>query len=245
MTLEQPESSVPKAVLKQKVLQFIVIDFDRTLGNSKAIMSRLYGLAEAFGINTEHIFVQQKQIENKGRSFDPLPFIREALGNEGDTMKEFKKRFVESKLPPIIYDDVNPFLKKLNQNTMQYGVLTYGVSKEWQEWKIAASGYSGKSITIDHEDKGAEVANWQTAEGTYEINVEGHESIFASCVCVIDDKKKAFRSLPETSTGYWLQRPDATESSKSGELPLNRNIKEIHSLEELSVNNGKLIIKNE
>jgi len=240
MTLERSESSLPKEVLKPAVPQFVVIDFDRTIGNSNAIMSRFYGLAQAFGVNTKHIFEKQKQIESQKRSFDPLPLLREELGNDDNKMKEFKRRFVESKDPPILYEDVNPFLGMLDQNNMIYCVLTYGVSKEWQEWKIESSGYSGRSVTIDHEDKGAEVARWQTADGTYEITDDEYEIIRASSVCIIDDKKKAFKSLPENSTGYWLQRPDATESSKAGELPDARDIKEIHSLNELTVSNGTL-----
>jgi hypothetical protein len=229
--------------LKQPVPQFVVIDFDRTMGNTNTIMSRLYGVAEAFGINTKSIFDKQEALEKQKRSFDPLPYIKEALGNDKARIEAFKEQFISATDPPIMYEDVQPFLKMLHQNNIQYGVLTYGVSKEWQEWKIAASSYTGRKLTIDHEDKGAEVGNWQTTTGVYEINDDEHDAILAATVCIIDDKKKAFKGLPENAVGFWLQRPDATDSSRSGELPQNREIEVIHSLEELTVNNQRLVKK--
>jgi len=195
--------------LRKPVPQFAVIDFDRTMGKTNALMSRFYALAESFGINTKTILDAQNATEahkrpsGEHKPFDPLPLLRKALGNDQNKINEFKEHFINAADPPVMYDDVAPFLEKLRLNNIEYGVLTYGVSKEWQEWKLAASGYRGRKIITTNEDKGDVVNGWFD-DGIFKIEDEEHETIRAYSVCIIDDKKKAFASLPEGSTGFGL-----------------------------------------
>src|SRR6266404_8703357 len=95
-----------KEALSEPVPQFAVIDFDRTLVNTNAIMSRLYGLAEGFDINAQKILDAQEETEGRNEPFDPLPLIREELGNDQSMINEFKERFINGVDPPLMYDDV-------------------------------------------------------------------------------------------------------------------------------------------
>ena len=212
--------------------QIIALDLDRTLGNVDACMVRFNSVAKSLGINTKENEEKRAETESRGRSFDPYSFIPENL------REEFDRHFLSADEPPILYDDVNPFLAKLQQNNIPHLVVTYGVNPDWQKLKIAASGFKGNVVIIGHEDKGTEINSWRNPENQFALTDGDQRKILGRSVCLIDDKAKAFKSLPSGCSGFWLQREDA--KPQKGEIILPPDVKIIHSLSELTVA-GKLL----
>ena len=220
---ERPALSVP---------QIAVLDFDRTLGNIEACMYRFYAVAGDLGVNLEPIKTSRLETESRGGSFDPYSLI------DNDLLEEFDRRFLSAEEPPIFYDDVNPFLAELQQDNIPHLVVTYGVNPDWQKLKIAASGFKGNVVIIGHEDKGTEINSWRNPENQFALTDGDQRKILGRSVCLIDDKAKAFKSLPSGCSGFWLQREDA--KPQKGEIILPPDVKIIHSLSELTVA-GKLL----
>lgn len=222
------------------VAELVVIDFDRTLGDVDASMTRLYIVASQIGVDTEAIKLARTQKENDGGSFDPYSFIQAALG---DRIDEFDKRFIALDGPAILYDDVKPFLAKLDLNRIPYHVLTYGENERWQRLKIQASGLTGTVQVIDHQLKGIEIAAWKNGEDyQHDQNMDVAQKTKAKTVCLLDDKRSAFTGLPEECIGFCIQRTDELLESQKGEVPPNVDM--IKSLDELETY-GFIVVKKQ
>lgn len=224
-------------VLERSVPQAVVLDFDRTLGSVEASMARLYSAADAVGLTTADIAEAQKRIEDVSGSFEPLSTVREAL--DEDAYARFKEHFVSAEGPAIMYDDAARLLERLDEAEMPYVVMTYGVNAEWQALKVAASGYKGRAIIMDHTDKGTDMSAMKNEDGVYELHVGEDESVHvkADSLCLVDDKAPSFRSLTSDNTGYMIVRGEL-KPSQQGQLP--ENVQTIASLDALNIVDGQL-----
>jgi len=220
--LQQPESRERPS---RTVPQAVVIDFDRTLGDSEKCLNRLYTVAEHFGVNTQFIQEESKRVVDTGGSFDPLQYVKEAL--TASQMKDFEHAFIHAEGEPLVYDDVIPFMRMLDDNDIPYAVLTHGVSREWQELKLKASGYSGPYKIIEHREKAKEIAKLQSSDGIYLFSSlysqspDPSETIRANTLCLIDDKAVSFTGLPASCMGYLLVRGEKRQKSQQGKIPWN------------------------
>jgi len=129
MHLESRAMSSPEQE-KFPVRQIVALDFDRTLIDTEAVMKRFYFVANKIGVNKKRIKQikkEQKRIEKKGDSFEPISHLRELLS--ADKIERFKEMFINENnaidLPPILYDDVPEFLQMLDDEKMPYSVITY------------------------------------------------------------------------------------------------------------------------
>jgi len=216
--------------------QGVIIDFDRTLGDANTSMDRLYLAAGPFGISVQDIREAQQLVENDGGSFNPLSIVE----NRGADMEAFSKAFISLDGPPILYDDALPLIQNLDEHGMPYHVLTYGVSREWQELKLRASGYKGTATIIEHASKGEYMSRWLNEEGNFSIRDGMNTPLFqARSLCLVDDKAKAFSSLPPKSDGFLIQRGATQLKSQQGEVPAS--VRKITSLNQIRVVNNRLV----
>lgn len=216
--------------------ELVVIDFDRTLGNVDASMERLYLASAAVGLDANVIKEARLSTENDGGSFDPYTFVQQTLSPEA--LETFNTHFITADGPSILYDDAEPFLKQLDLNAVPYHVLTYGVNPEWQRLKVAASGYKGSMTVMDHIDKGAYINEWKHENELFSPDEDGI-TLSAKTVSLIDDKAKAFTSLPGDCHGFLLQRAGEILPSQQGNIA--PHVAVITSLEELIIKNGSLL----
>lgn len=225
-----------EVVPEVRVPQLVALDFDRTLGDVSASMERLYLAAKECGIEADSIIAAQKATEADGGSFDPLPFVQKQLTPQ--LIETFYAYFL-SDGPSILYPDAKRLLEKLAKSGVPHHVLTYGVNVKWQELKLYASGYRGSYLIMPTSDKGSEIEGWQNQGGQFRLYDQKKETMYlAPSVCLIDDKAVSFHALPDTCTGYLLQRPGGKLSSQQGEV--SSSIQVISSLDELDIVQGKL-----
>jgi hypothetical protein len=208
------------------VSQAVVIDFDRTIVDSDKCLGRLIAVANEFHVDTDPIVAKSKRVVDTGGSFDPLKYVKAALTQE--QMESFEYEFIHAEGESLVYDDVMPFMQMLDDNAIPYAVLTHGVSKEWQELKIKASGYRGPYRIIDHREKAKEIADLQAPDASYLFSSlyehspqSDHEKIIANTICLIDDKAVAFNDLPPSCMGYLLVRGEKRQKSQQGKIPWN------------------------
>ncbi|HEX4662675.1 MAG TPA: hypothetical protein VH144_03600 [Candidatus Saccharimonadales bacterium] len=210
-----------------------VIDFDRTLGSTPAIMARFDAAVMRCGLDQQAVDdmrAEQHRREAVGETVSLLGFIRE----RGDEFVEaFKQAFIEAKDYPIGYynhageDESASFLERLQAADMPYVIVTYGVDEEWQQLKLDAAGYAGPRMIVDHPRKADIINSWRQPDGTYRLELHD-EVIIAEETWLIDDKAKAFDGY--AGEGFWIQRGDLLPSQR-GEVGNNVHI--LRSLDEI------------
>ncbi|MEP7166421.1 MAG: hypothetical protein ABI758_00400 [Candidatus Woesebacteria bacterium] len=223
--LPSPETQFP---------QIIVIDFDRTLGDVEASMERFYQAATLVGIETDDIKEARKKVEDDGGSFEPLRYVKQKLST--DTYGQFREHFVYASTPAILYPDAPAFLETVKN--VPHCVLTYGVNAEWQELKIAASGYTGPFTVTAAAKKGKMLSTWKNADNEYVLQRENGIQVSAPSLCLIDDKASAFEGLGTDCSGFLLQREGFLLASQRGEIPAGVTV--IRSLSELAIVDNQL-----
>ncbi len=226
--IRNPEIDTDKEV---PFKQLLIIDFDRTLGDVDASMQCLYAASDVVGITTQQIKVAQKQTEDDGGSFEPLSHIYRLLSESERSI--FKKTFIQLGRETILYEDAQTFLEVIK--FLPHCVLTYGVSRDWQELKIQASGYTGPYKIVNTTSKGAIITSWQSPDSLYHLQQPDGTTVKAQSVCLIDDKPIAFSGLPAGAIGFLIQRHSNLLPSQRGELPPGVSI--INSLSEIEFKN--------
>jgi hypothetical protein len=236
--LATPEAN---ELLDIEVPEAWVLDYDRTLGDVSAAMDRLLTVAGQYGIDTAEITAAQAQVEADGGSFDPLAFVETALSAED--FAAFSEDFVATEQPALLYSDAQRLLDRLSDNDIPIVVMTYGTNPQWQRLKLAASGYTGAVKIMDDTDKGRDMEDMRSADGTFDFAAGaagGRATLHAAKLGLVDDKRKSFAHLPADSDGYLIQRGEQLPSQQ-GELP--DRVKIIASLDELAIVNGRMVLQ--
>lgn len=223
-----------------EVPQIVVLDFDRMLASDEVSMERLYAVSVELNLDNKLIDDARVATENDGGSFEPLTIVEQLLGSQ-ERFETFLERYRAISGYELLFPDAQPFLGRLDEAGVPHRVLTYGVSTLWQQLKIQGSGYSGPYDVMEHSDKGERIASWRNAAGKYEIVCENERTLYvADSVCLLDDKAKAFKSLPKDCTGFWVKRTEVLLPSQRGEVPRDR-VEEVYSLGELVVRDRRLV----
>lgn len=246
---EQPTGELPKI----EVPVFVVIDHDRTRARVDAGVDRLLHLAARHGIDEMAVRQAQASIEADGMSFAPLGFIRELLARNGRQaeLAQLRDEFVAngSKADQLLYPGVSQFEHGLRSApSVPHMVLTAGVDTEWQEWKLAASGFDGYARIIPVPEgsptppKGPVITSWQSPDNTYGVaayDTAGRPValIRAHNVMLIDDKAVSFQGLPAGSRGAYVVYDDAglISQGNASMLPADCSITTVHDLSAINM----------
>jgi hypothetical protein len=229
----------PQSLRTIEIPQIVAIDFDRMLASDEVSMERLYAVAIDFSINTRHIDAAREQTEQDGGSFEPLTIVKTELDDDA-RFEAFLEHYKSLDGYPLLFPDAAPFLSRLDEAGVAHKVLTYGVSALWQETKILASGYTGDFEVMEHSDKGHRIAAWKR-DGKYVFERPDQGIVYlADTICLLDDKAKAFASLPTDCTGFWIKRSEVLLPSQRGEVPRDL-VQDIYSLGELAVQNQRVV----
>lgn len=224
---------------QNSVPQLVVLDYDRTLGDTAAAMERLFAVLQQgnYTVNPALLIKAQEQAEKTGKSFSPLEFMKRY-----DDVETLRDDFLHFDDVPLFYDDAPLFLQVLEAKNVPYMVMSYGADPEWQDLKIRASGYNGPLEITESQEKGTIIANLKTTDGKYEYKTDRYD-FRADSVCLIDDKAVSFIDLPEDCSGVWLQRSQDLLIAQQGEVPARVQI--ARSLEELTVKDGRVEVSRQ
>jgi hypothetical protein len=221
-----------------KVPQLVVLDFDRMLASDETSNERIYAAAVEFNVDVAALDKAREGIEQDGGSFEPLTTIQGLVAP--DTFRAIVERFKTEDAYPLLYPDASPFVDRLDAAGVPHMVLTYGVSPAWQELKVTSSGYDGSFVVMEHSDKGERIASWRNEAGKYVFeDADKGVRYEADFVCLLDDKAKAFKSLPSDCTGYWVKRSEILKPSQQGTVPTH--VEGIYGLTELVVQDKRLV----
>ena len=181
---------------------FVLLDFDRTLADTDQLKNDFDQLL-AHGLSLESALME--------------------FGQTHQTRQAGQKYL----LPGAI-----ELLSFLQQKTISHGILTYGQA-DWQRAKILATGLTDLAVIVtDRTDKGALIASWRQASGTYQLPPElGGQ--FVEQIMLIDDKIYSFDGLPADALGLYCGGEQAEN--------LPRNVQLIANLSEAQDYIGQLL----
>ena len=181
---------------------FVLLDFDRTLAD------------------TDQLKYDFDQLLARGLS------LESALMEFGQT-HQTRQAGQKYLLPGAI-----ELLSFLQQQVIPHGILTYGQA-DWQRAKILATGLADLPVVItDRTDKGALIASWRQASGTYQLPPE-LGGRFVEQIMLIDDKIYSFDGLPADALGLYCGGGQAEN--------LPRNVQSIANLSEAQDYLGQLL----
>ena len=205
-----------------------VIDLDRTLIDTDKVISLLVDSLNDSGIDGK-AFV--KRLEKARLDEADLDAKKEIDKFGTDVWEKFSDYFhAEANKQKVVYDDANNFLAKLDSLSRKYMILTYGVSKQWQELKISAAGFGRiKYVISNTRDKSRLIQGWLDNRNIY--HPPGFDSLKARNVILIDDRPASFVYLNKNLTGYLVDRKGT--HNKNHKFP--SSIKIVKSFEEISL----------
>lgn len=170
----------------------IVVDFDYTLFNTRALKDAAAVALQPFGVTRERYF--QAEADSKVDGIYRLEWHLEQLVPAAQ--RDQAQRAVEAVLAQseqFLYPDAIQFLQRHQEAHLT--ILTFG-SAEWQERKVLDSGadeWADEVITTDRP-KAQVIAEWEKKDPIF-INDRGPE---------IDEM---YAILPE-ATYIWVRRPE-------------------------------------
>lgn len=205
--------------------KFFAIDLDRTLLNTNFVMSIVEKSCDQVGIKYDHAKIKKLALEQNGLSFEPLSYIK-SCGD--DKYENFERAFIEnSDKEDLLYPDAHRLLKRLNDNSIDFLILTFGPIK-WQTLKLSVSKLIDNPYVItDTQDKAAVISEWYFSNS---FNSPFDHIAPKKNIVLIDDKPKAFLSHHPNCIGFLLDREEAFE-----DIELPSGVTRIKSLDEVSV----------
>lgn len=205
---------------------FFVLDFDRCLGNTDKfhqILERV--ITEETSLTAEEIQTGRRLIEEVGKSFDTISFMRKSLKDRGSSTSwlDIQKRFVEqAKKEDVHQPFANELLATLDKMEIPYGIVTYG-GETWQLAKLEAAGFlSIPHIVTNIKEKGELLSGWRQGEGFIipPALTKDFRPLRVNKIIFLDDKAVSFQDMPEGVVGVHIQDPSGEVlPSQAGTLP--------------------------
>lgn len=218
-----------------KDVEFYIVDFDRTLVDTDKINEVFYEIAEQYYAITKDVIMKaDKDVKQKGDSFNAAGYARDVLAKEGrsEDWEKLEKQFIhESRALNYLLPGAAELLEWLASSGKHYGILTYGFPL-WQRIKLTAAGFNHtRHIVMEQKEKGRFISSWQRSDETFRLpDALGGGS--ASHIVLIDDKAVSFDQFPGSpSHGFWILDPANELPSQQGEVP--SNVERYKNLEEL------------
>jgi len=212
--------------------EYWVLDFDRTLFSIEKNIEQFCRIGESLGLLSKKSIVQEQQhAESQGASFDVYEFIVQTYGL--DVWDQLSTAYVKSvDATCLLLPGATELLDYLAVRSIQHGIVTFG-SKHWQQLKLDAAGFENiPSIIVDTPDKASIVKTWLDENGTYTIPDELVDdpkigTLAVRSVVIVDDKSRAFSSLPPRTKGYWVQTGHDTGDKT---LPFTTTVQDLYQL---------------
>lgn len=205
---------------------FFVLDFDRCLGNTDKFHQILEQvITEETALTSEEIQTGRRLIEEVGKSFDTISFMRKSLKDRGSPISwlDIQKRFVErAKKEDVHQPHANELLAILDARQIPYGIVTYG-GETWQLAKLEAAGFlSIPHIVTNIKEKGELVSGWKR-EDRFIIPpalTKTFQPLAVGKIVFLDDKAVSFQDMPAGVQGVHIQDPSGKVlPSQAGTLP--------------------------
>lgn len=205
--------------------EYYIVDFDRTLVDSDKLLEVFIEISQEYvEIPAEQIEAADRDVKQRGDSFDTAGYIRDRLKEDGreEEWANLEKKFIhESRSLNYLLPGAAELLEWLAANGKRYGILTYG-NPLWQRLKLTAAGFNHiRHIILEQKEKGKLISSWQRQDGVFRIPDElGRGS--AGKIILIDDKAVSFDHFPAApSMGYWVLDSEHELPSQQGTVPEN------------------------
>lgn len=202
---------------------FLVLDFDRCLGNEK--LYDLFDEVAADIIDIDVLKEARKQVERGGGSFDTFGWLRETLNLSDASMRQLSTAYTaradELGNQTFLSGGARELLIYLADNHIPHMIMTYG-GREYQDLKIRAAGLQAvPRHIVDSKDKSGYISQWWNEDTKQFIIPSEIGDIVASTVMLIDDKPAAFTHLIPQARGYLIRDGKALLGFQIGQLPAN------------------------
>lgn len=204
---------------------YFIVDFDRTLVDSDKLFEVFLEISNRFiTVPIEQVELAQRDMRQRGDSFDTASYVRDCLNKESrtDEWEKLKKIYIhESRSLNYLLPGAYELIEWLKIQKKKYGILTYG-NPIWQHLKLTASGFNHVDHIITGEKaKGKIITSWRQHDGSYKLP-EALGNHVVDAIRLIDDKAVSFTSFPpEPSRGYWVIDPSNELPSQLGSIPQN------------------------
>lgn len=205
---------------------FFVLDFDRCLGNTDRFHEILEQvIADEELLTPEEMQTGRRLIEQVGKSFDTISFIRKSLKERGSSMSwlDIQRRFIERVKGEDVHQPfANELLAILDDKQIPYGIVTYG-GESWQLAKLEAAGFLQiPHIVTNIKEKGELLSGWK--HGAHFIIppalTKDFQPLAVEKIVFLDDKAVSFQDIPEGVMGVHIQDPSGEVlPSQAGVLP--------------------------
>lgn len=211
------------------VPQVALVDFDDTIVRSRDSVAFFNTAVADMGLDP-------CLLEEAATKQSPLAHVRQVLEATGQ-LDELLQRYGVGQ-PSLMQPDVQPFFNRLLAGGVPKAVMTYGEDFMWQCLKLTASRYLGAILLTSEPNKGLSTNAFRWEEGfAFRGVYDVPPPIYVTeSLCLIDDKASSFAAWD--GPGFCIWRTDP-KPKQQGALP--DNVRLIHSLDELTVENGHVV----
>ena len=216
---------LPSREAEPKVAErYVLIDFDRCLGNTDALQRLLEEVVAHHSFITPDDMQQaRRMVEETGGSFDTASWVRERLveagkhGQWNDIAVEMVDQAQQRGRDTFLMPGASELLDQLEQAATPHGILTYG-GETWQTIKLQAAGLAFvPQMIVSTKAKGRLIASWQTPGGFLlppELSSDD-QPLIARHLIFIDDKAVSFEGAPVCENLELLHVTPVSESASN------------------------------
>lgn len=192
--------------MSRAIETFVVIDFDRTLGDTDELLRALGDVLLRHPEVVGQAMLEQAATDSAhlGESFDSVTWVRQQI--PGTAWQAIRQEFMaqdEDEANDFLLPGARELLEYLDQAHISYGILTYG-GEEWQQMKLAKAKLADIPTIITADPaKGQELKRWQLPDGTYELPaayVSDVGRVVVRHVIMLDDKLSSFTDAPTANS---------------------------------------------
>lgn len=211
-----------------------VLDFDKTLGNTRALQRALEADAELHGIDSDKL----RQTRRKTAGFDTVEYLR-SQGVTTEELEDIKQKFHEA-VQAIGVDNfflpgAKGLLDIIDAQSRASLILTTG-GGEWQRWKLAALGLHDRPFHVTSGRYKAELLarGFDPVLDAYVFDEvenlpDGAHGYQFTNFRMADDNIKAFKNMPRDAVGYLVAHDEETEK-RNRQMPLSHQVVATHGL---------------
>lgn len=187
---------------------YVLLDFDRCIGNTERLQAILEDVVAHHSFITPDDMRKARQIDEAAAgSFDTASWVQQRLAEVGqhERWQEIAGDFVARSLDEsrdsdndVLMPGAYRLIEELEQRNILYGFLTFG-SHDWQVTKLQAAGQANApQLIVDKKEKGKLISSWQQ-DGKFLLPAElspNGQPILVGHLVFLDDKPDSFIGAP-------------------------------------------------